>query len=721
MKIFNKLLVGLIGAFSIANASAADIVNLLTSETGMQRITYEQLRDQGADLAGIQHRSFSLTLNDDNKTPVEIHIKGQDKSAGSKNKFGPGAYIEFYAEANDSIYTNQVAHTLMVGGDRKKRKRMGQDKTKYDKTSPATTLYKHTEIVEENAVYDSLAPSFKDPWHFGFSVSQFGPFPTYTFNLDNVANGATTADVQVEMYGLLDYAFEGNDHHYEALINGVVIGSEQFDGVAIAGIEASGVAINEGANTFRYNYLPLAVAAFDRVTVNKITLEYSRNTVAIDGVLTGWIDGDQVSVSNLGSQLAKVYRKNSDGSIVRITRTKRVGGNTSFGTGGVAADYMVVSELNGYKTPEVAALANEQDISSGQAEYLVIAHDSLMGASLDQLVQMRQQNYAVKVVDVRQIYSQYGEGVLSADAIQAYINHAVANMSTQFVVFIGSDTYDYNNYKSNAVSLIPTKYVTTPGGEVTVYHAPSDAAYGDVDFDGVPDVTVGRISARTTDELSDVVEKIAAYQARDGYAGRVLVAADRLDNGSGISFTDDAIALINAMPSDWRGSVRNDYRAFPDIDGSALAHDKIIAGINAGVSVVSYIGHSAPDRWSSSPTLLHSSEISQFTNIDKPHVAIQWGCWNTYFVDPSGNNMADQFLLAGKMGAVAVLGASTLTTSIEERAYGLLLNGYLYDEGMTIGEAVLRAKQDLSQGPDSSSAIQYGYNIIGDPAIVINH
>lgn len=719
MKRFNKLLVSLIGALSIANVSAAEIVNLLSSETGMQRITYEALRDNGADLAGIRHRSMSLTRGD---AAVPIFVKGQDKSLGRTSQFGVGGYIEFYAEANESLYTDQVAYTLHVGGPRDTRLRIPTVRTKFDKTAPSSTVYEHTEIVEENAVYDALAPSFKDPWHFGFTLSIYRPFPTYTFNLDNVANGSTTADVEVEMYGLLDTANEGNDHHYEALVNGVVIGEEQFDGVMIAGVQASGVVINEGANTFRYNYLPLQVAAFDRVTVNRLVLKYARNTVAIDGVISGRFDAEQAVVSNLGSQKGNVYRKNDNGSIERITGTKTVGGSTAFGTGGVAANYMIVSQENGYKSPEVAAIADQQDISSGEAEYLVISHQSLIGQSMDELVAIRSADYSVKVVDVRQVYAQFGESVLGADAIQAYVKYAVENMQTKFVVLVGSDSYDYDNYQSEVVSMVPTKYVTTPGGQVVVHHAPSDAAYGDVNLDGVPDIAVGRISARSEAEFADVVEKIRDYRAREGYAGRILVAADKEDVGNGISFVDDAEAMIAAMPADWGGSVREDFRAFPDIDGAQAAHDKLKAAVNAGVSVVSYVGHSSQQSWSyATPALLKSSEIAAFTNINKPHVAIQWGCWNTYFVDPSGNTMSDQFLLAGEMGAVAVLGASTLTSSNDERAFGVILNGHLYQQDLTIGEAVLRAKQDLSLTDDDSIAIQYGYNIIGDPAIVINN
>ena len=44
-----------------------------------------------------------------------------------------------------------------------------------------------------------------------------------------------------------------------------------------------------------------------------------------------------------------------------------------------------------------------------------------------------------------------------------------------------------------------------------------------------------------------------------------LMAADQADNGNGVSFTGDAISLIETIPGDWAGALRTDYRAFPDL------------------------------------------------------------------------------------------------------------------------------------------------------------
>ena len=77
-------------------------------------------------------------------------------------------------------------------------------------------------------------------------------------------------------------------------------------------------------------------------------------------------------------------------------------------------------------------------------------------------------------------------------------------------------------------------------------------------------------------------------------------------------------------------------------------------------------------------------------------------------------------MLDSEAGAVTVLGASTLTTSEEERALGVEINSRMYEEGKTIGEAVIEGKQALSLIGDFP-AVQLGWQILGDPALVINN
>lgn len=723
MKMMKQLFLGLLISFSLSNVAigATPLINLMTDQVGMHRITYEELREQGVNLLGARHTRFALSVDGE---PVAIKTQGYLLGGRSLVFFGPGGYIEFYALGANSRYTDDQAFTLSyLRSSEVKSTRIdfGSRKTILSPSTINSNEYKHTTLIEENLFYDDFSPTRTDPWTYGQTLSLF-PTPIYNFTLDNVVGNSALAQVKAEIYGVLDFDIDGNDHHYSVSVNDINVGDQQFDGNNQDIFNASNVSVVEGDNTIQYNYVPIAELAFDRVSLNRFWVTYPRITIAQDGYLQGQFDAAQAVVSNLGEGDVSVYHLNTNGRIDAISGVDMmddVSGAATFSTGGEAGEYIVVTE-QGFRRPTVSLIDDADDITNGEAQYLVITHSTLSGESLDRLVELRKNKYSVKVVDVDQIYAQFGGHVRSSDAIKSYVEYAVENLSTKLVLLVGNDTYDYKGFVSDSIGLIPTRYVDAPAGIITVNQTPSDASYGDVDNDGVPDVAVGRIVARTEEELSKVVDKIFAYEARSNYVGRILLVADQDDVAQNVSFRRDAEDIIAAMPADWGNSIRDDFRAYPDVDGAQGAQEKMFSVTNAGVSVLSYIGHSSPTSWSfTSPRLLSSDQISNFGNVDKPFVVTQWGCWNTYFVSPDGQGMADRFLVSGNNAAVAALGASTLTVSTDELALGIELNKRLYDEGVTIGEALISAKKALSLTLNSP-AMQLGYQIIGDPALVVN-
>ena len=716
------VLVSLVLLFGLANASTlhaqapnTGVVNLVTSTSGMHRVYYRDLLDQGIDLKGFKHRQFSLVSNGN---PVGVRTKGQDPQNGKKRFFGPGGYIEFYAQAANNRYSSLRTTTLHYRGSRTQIK---THKNRFDKDSAVSSQYIQSDTYDGNDYFDYLAASDQDPFHYGQTfIYTAGDTqgPSISFDLPNLVNA--TANIEVEVYGLRDWAVDTNDHHIVAKVNGAEVGDEQFDGFSLHTMSVNDVPVALNSNTFTLYGRSIADVPFDAIGLNKMKVNYWRETVAIADYIEGWIDAKQVEVSGFTSKSVSVYRRNGDGTVDRISGLHKKNGKAYFNTGGVAGHYIVVGP-NGYKKPTFSLINDDADIRSGSAEYLIITHSSFAGDALNKLVTMRQAEYDVKVVDVEQIYGQFGIHQPSAKAIRDYIKFAERNLDTRFVTFVGSDTYDYKNYLSDSISFIPTNYVMTKGGALDVQQTPSDALYGDVDGDQIPDIPVGRLSVRTKDELAQVVDKIEQYQIRSDYSAGVLFAADKGDAGNSISFTSDVEAMLAVMPEEWSSGISDEYLALPDIDGDQAAHDKTISALNSGVLVAAYIGHSSQQIWGrTTPAMLRTSEIPNLTNFGKPALVTQWGCWNAFFVDPGGNSMADVFLNSGSNGAVTVLGASTLTTASGERKFGIELNKRMFAPGITIGEAVVAAKQAFALKSPSNSGIILGWQIIGDPALKIN-
>lgn len=158
--------------------------------------------------------------------------------------------------------------------------------------------------------------------------------------------------------------------------------------------------------------------------------------------------------------------------------------------------------------------------------------------------------------------------------------------------------------------------------------------------------------------------------------------------------------------------------AYLDTLDVAAAKALIIDTINDGVAYTSYVGHSGPVSWTFAG-LFHANDAAALTNYGEPTVVTQWGCWNTYYVDPNNNTLAHKFLVLGEQGAAAVLGATGVSYARSEEVLGQLMTPYILSEGMTIGEAMRLAKGELAVLAPNKFDVLFGWTILGDPAVMI--
>jgi hypothetical protein len=207
-----------------------------------------------------------------------------------------------------------------------------------------------------------------------------------------------------------------------------------------------------------------------------------------------------------------------------------------------------------------------------------------------------------------------------------------------------------------------------------------------------------------------MVNKTLAYQSKD--YGRTAVFASDIMDGS-LSFKNISTSMSGTLPSSW--SVEDIH--LDDLTVSE-AQAQLLASMNNGTALVNFIGHSGPTKWTFSG-LFGTKNATTLTNAGRPFVVVQWGCWNTYYVDPVNNYLVQSFLFSGDHGAAAVLGSLSLTDSYSEELLGKLLMPRLVTPGMTMGQALLDAKQELALTHPELLDVLLGWTIIGDPALVI--
>lgn len=672
-------------------------INLLVEQTGLHRVRFEDLVAYGLNPEGVPARRVAL-LNRGEPTP--IFLRG--------NWFGPGSSFEFYGVAQDNLYTAVNVYNLVL--DQAKARRIGTDQGAIPSADP-TPYYIHTQTIERENGYSFIAPG-GDPWYDTLLMAYGSPFSQdFTFEVEHLAADGPAPVLNVDLWGLTEWP-ENPDHHIQVALNGVLLADDYFEALSVHLVTVTlppGL-LHEGANTLTLS-VPFDLGiGWDMIYLDRFSLTYARQMVASEDNLAYQADGLVMQVSGLSSRQGAVYRVSEEG-IQRLRNVEAIqAGNAwsyRFKGSPQRATYLVTTNA-AYLTPGLTPAQPYTDITGGSADYLIISHPDFI-SGLAELAQFHtQRGLAVKIVAVDDIYAQFSAGNFDPQAIKAYLNHAITQMGVQYVLLVGGDTYDYRDYLGlGSISFIPSLYGRT---EPYVDFAPLDPLYADVNGDLTPDAAIGRWPVRTAAELAALLGKTLAYAEKD-YAATAVLAADA--NEGDIAFSGFSQAIADQLGPQWSVTP-----AYLDDLGLAAARTALLDGINAGAAVTSYMGHSGPTSWTFAG-LFNAADAGNLTNSGRPTVVTQWGCWNTYYVDPYNNTLAHQFLLNGDRGAAAVLGATTITSTRSDQALGLRVLPHMTTSGVTLGQALQTAKTELANTQADYRDVILGWTLLGDPALVV--
>jgi len=688
------------GSTGQGGQSGSPTVRLLVDTDGVQRVTYEELASAGFDFGGVPSSQLALTRGGV-AVPIRVEPVG--------GTFGPGAYVEFLGEAVDSLYTRTSVYELTR--DPVTATRIPEDRTKLRAGTPAST-YRETLTVERDVRYSFASPG-DDPWYDTRMLAFESP-RSFDFDVDlagYVADGAPVG-LEVELWGVTTWPEEG-DHHAVLLWNGNPVGEAIWDAQDARWISATvpAAAVTAGPNVLTVQLPGDRGVPWDVIDLDRFSVTYPRAFQARGGDLTFTAAGDLFEVGGAGVGEPAVYAVGPGGPvhIADVAAESDAGGNQTLrfrGLGGFEATYHV-AVASTVEVPGIEAARQPAALLDGPADYLVISHQAFLDG-LAPLVSAREaQGLAVKVADVADVYDLYSGGVVDPEAIRRYIAYAARSLGTRYVLLVGGDTFDYHdNLGLGSVSFVPSLYA--PTGSI-VRFAPVDPLYTDLDGDRVPDLPIGRLPVRTRAELDAVVAKILAYDAK-GYGRTTLAVADAPDDATGFSFSQAAEQMISTLPAGW--SVR---RAYVDTLGAAGAREALFRELEGGVALTSFIGHSGLTHWTFS-NLFAAGDVEALGNVGAPTVVVQWGCWNTYHVEPRFQTLGHRLLLAPDRGAAAVLGSATLLGTSSAAALSERLMPLLAERGMTLGDAVTAAKQELAAAePERVDAI-LGWTLLGDPA-----
>ncbi|WP_334142065.1 C25 family cysteine peptidase [Rhabdothermincola sp.] len=668
---------------------------------GLYRITAADLAAAGVDLTGVAKSKLALTVGG---RPVAVKVDGKGTTVG------PDTVLTFWGAPVDTLYTGVATYQLQL--DRKLALRIGTDRTDVP-DGPAVPSYVATVKVEQQRSYSVTAPG-SDPWYDQLLSARGRPRSvSRTVEVSAPATGQGDAVLAVGLWGLSRMPVP-NEHHVRIALNGRLLTDTYFDDAEAPTLEMAvpdGLLV-EGANEVTVTLVGDTGVPLDMVALDRIELRYPRSTAGGAQALRLRTVPGRVEVSGLPDPAATVVRFDDQGQPALLAKARIVADPSAPGTYKAVAPGgldLAVVPATAVRTPAISAARRPADLLRGPADYLVITHAGLT-SSLEPLVQFHQsQGRRVKVVDVADIYQAYGYGMVDAKAIDTYVAEAKRALGVRWVLLAGADNYDYRDFdRDGSFSLVPSPY--GPVGLGGVNFAPLDAAYADVDGDGIPDLALGRLPARTPQEMQAMVAKTVAYASSAGARRSALLVSDQVDGFDLAGLNDELAGRL----SGWTITRADIARG-----GVSSARQALLGGLAQGPALTSYIGHSGV-RELGPAGFFASRDVTATGPAGAPTAAVLYGCWNAYYVLPSADTLAHRLLTqSGSGGAAAVLGAVTLTSATSDVIFARLMTDRLAAGGSTFGEAVLSAKRGLASSQRGLAEIQLGWTMLGDPALPV--
>ena len=341
---------------------------------------------------------------------------------------------------------------------------------------------------------------------------------------------------------------------------------------------------------------------------------------------------------------------------------------------GRVTEYWATS-VGAWKSIASAQKVANQDLRgyAGGADFIILTSEEFKSVA-DRIKTFREQpaNGGLKsiVVDVANVYNEFGGGLPDISAIRDYLKYAYDTWTVKptFVLFLGGASYDYKNILGSKSSYVPTWQSIESRNEISSYA--TDDFFSRFTQGAPPSMVFGRISARTVREANVVVDKTIRYRAEgadDGWKMRILYVGDdswTSEGEDGTMHSDDAETLSSPAYTPDEFEKKKIYIAeYPTVFTAqgrrkpGAAQD-IIDQVNQGVLIVNYSGHGNPKVWAHEMIFEVNTSIPPMVNANRLALFILATCNFSQFDDPRNYTGSELLLNKTDGGAIGVVSAS---------------------------------------------------------------
>jgi len=673
---------------------------IAVAEDGIYILNTQYLASVGINLSGVDPRTIKIFGNGGKEVPENVFLPRANDlvenaiyvEGEADGQFNTGDYILFYGKSVRGWeydpaarflrhYINHYGEVnyywLTFDGTRGKRI---QDQPSLSSTATVVQDRFQDAIAVEEEKRNVLRPGSGKNW-YGQQLEAGGSF-TYV----NALPGLVPNDLIRYRYALI--ARSDTPPIFNVRENGVLIGRDGLGTIDLSGsgftYATEGTFLTTSAsslpnNTSQLNFAFSSASSFSpEGWVDWIEIQYPRYFWADKNYLRFWSTDTSGVVEYRIEQftgtpiILNVTRPDS------VTRLVNVAGTYTFRAAeqkGRPSEYYAAA-ASAFKSPVSIQKTGNQDLHGYNpgADFIIITTSDFSSAA-DRLKGYREQpahgNLRTVVVDVEQIYNEFGGGIPDITAIRDFLKYAYENWQPAplYVLFFGAASYDYKSILGFRSSFVPTWQ--SPESLNDVWSYATDDYF--VQFTGGGNVSMvsGRISCRDASEANIAVEKLIRYEdnsARDGWNVRMLFVGDdgwtsEVGDAEGWIHSEQAEGLAEGFTPDEFERRKIYIAEYPTVNTAQGrrkpgAYQAIIDQINQGMLVVNYAGHGNQSLWAHERIFEVLTSIPQLTNTNKLSLFFLATCNFSQFDNPNERSGGELLNNKPDGGAIAVVSAS---------------------------------------------------------------
>lgn len=730
------------------------VYRVSVNQNGIIKLTKSYLDSIGVNFSSVDPRKIHLTSSG---VEIPIYIEGE-----SDGVFNDNDYILFYGQKL-SIKNRQVwnggdftdTNVYWLYADNNDGLRMSTlDVSPINPSYIVTTTFYSNITFEVNSQM-SWADHFRpngELWFWApglYYVAGLGEKNrTIPLVIPHPVSNSDSFLLKIDEAGFNDV-----NHILEAKINSSSYQGLTFSGKIIASLNYSFLQNqldSSGANTLTLR-IPSSQTVNDNQIVDTISVRYLRTTEADSNdlmiednggdkryIATGFFENPFIlDLSNKDSQTGLFFP-------IRCINGSFSGGQITFdypnSLGGERKCFVSCNTLLPLSIEQITS-RDLYDTNLG-CKFLILTHPDFHPSGSDQVWQnyllRKNQQFSGGVlwIDIQEVYDNFSYSIFDPTAIKSFLTYAKTNWREfpSYLLLIGDGSYDYKNYLGDSTfkNWVPTMMIE----DLTDYShqgwLASDSYFGDVDSDGYPDLSIGRIPVRTYSELAGVLQKIIDYEGQtilSDWQKTQFFVADTYDETWEEEFENYNTYLKNTFAVSPYQSLQVYYHD-PPYNGTDqdLCASQIRSYWDDAI-LIHYAGHSGPSFWGYingilSLTATRGSDLNNLPVYSLPYVPLPFvvnsTCYTNGFAYQGGNSpvLFESFLKAGDRGVIGSTGYTTISYMDEDETFTTKFYDCLFgiSKERNIGNAVETGRFNF---PSSNSRAILSLVLLGDPTINI--